>query len=141
LRGEVDRALNQVTLQVKYMARLPAQDHVGNLAYEALAVTNTLVYVLYEVNGATNAAARVFVFDHDLNPKPTSTVSHLEYRITDATSVEGNRFWVTNVFWPGASWKPGHCTLAERFGVGATHRTSRAVERLVELEITPHGLE
>jgi hypothetical protein len=140
LRGDVDDDLTEIKLDAGTKVPLPAQDHVGNLAYEALAVTDSSIYILYEVNGATNQKARVYIFDHELQPQGTTTVTHLEYRITDATAVEDNRFWVTNVFWPGDTWTPGHCPLADRFGLGATHSKSQAVERLVELEITSRGL-
>ena len=68
-------------------------------------------------------------------------LGHVEYRITDATSVDRNgRFWAANYYYEGDCWETDSCPMRERFGVGRTHRGRRTVERLVELQLTSTGI-
>lgn len=142
LRGRVVGALERIELDVERRVALAPQSEIGNLAYEALAVSGDRVLVFYETNGKNNPAPRVLAFDTDLRPAGEIPLGALEYRITDVTEVDaGGSLWAMNYYWPGADWQPGDCPLASRFGVGATHARSRAVERLVELRVTDRSVE
>lgn len=142
LGGRVVGALERIELEVERRVVLTPQADIENLAYEALVVSGDRVLVFYETNGKNNPAPRALAFDTQLRPAGEVALGTLEYRITDVTEVEADgRFWAVNYYWPGAEWQPGDCPLASRFGLGATHARSRAVERLVELRVTEHGVE
>lgn len=142
VRGRVVGALERIELEVDRRVMLAPQADIENLAYEALVVSGDRVLVFYETNGKHNPAPRALAFDTDLSPAGEVALGALEYRITDVTEVDADgRLWAVNYYWPGADWQPGDCPLAARFGVGATHRRSRAVERLVELRVTERGVE
>ena len=116
---------------------LPAQVDLDNIAYEALVVTDEGVFAFFEANGACNRAPEVHGFDLDLNPLADVDFDPLEYRLTDATSIDdGGRFWATNYQWEGTTWRVGSCPLTRRFGAGPSHQQSGTVERLVELKLS-----
>ncbi len=142
LRGRVRPGLSGIDLDVEGRAVLEPQSDIGNLAYEALAIHHGRVYVFYEANGAANPHPEVLVFDTELNRLDSVPLGHVEYRITDATSVDRNgRFWAANYYYEGDCWKTESCPMRERYGVGRTHQGRRGVERLVELQITSAGVQ
>ncbi len=138
LRGHaIGDPLESVVLDVSHRAPLRSQADLPNTGYEAIVVVGSRVLALYEANGELNRAPRVLVFDRDLTPRGELPITHIEYRVTDATSADADgRFWVTNYHWPGSPWQSGACRLTERFGQGETHARCRTVERLVELRAT-----
>ncbi|MCA9556675.1 MAG: hypothetical protein KC933_42015, partial [Myxococcales bacterium] len=111
-------------------ADLEAQNQIANIAYEAMVLTPDEVVVLYETNGEVNPDPRALVFTRDLVPRPAIHVAPIEYRVTDATTLDDrDRFWVINYHWPGAPWHTGACEITERYGQGASHARCRTVER------------
>jgi len=121
--------------------RIDAQADVPNMAYESLAVIGDEVYAFYEANGQVNAEPHAVVFDADLSHRRVVPLDAIEFRITDLTAPDADgHLWATNYMWEGASWQAGACPIAARFGLGETHRTSRTVERLVELEVDADGV-
>ncbi|MEM9069090.1 MAG: hypothetical protein AAGE52_11320 [Myxococcota bacterium] len=144
LQGRVDRRDegDLVTIDVAGAVRIHSQTEIDNLGYEAITLTPTEVVVFHEANGAANPRPRALRFDRDLKPIDSVPMAPLEYRVTDATSVDANgRFWVTNYFYPETEWTVGPCALRERFGDGDTHCVRPMVERLVELRNAPDGVE
>lgn len=120
---------------------LRPQTEIGNLAYEALTLQDDEVLLFYEANGAANETPRVLRFTKDLEPLPELPIAALEYRLTDATSVDSDgRFWVANYFYPGTTWCVGSCALRSQFGDGRTHAEHEAVERLIELRSDENGV-
>ena len=95
-----------------------------NYTHEALVVTDDEVWVLCELNGRRIVDRPLLArFDHDLQPLSPLQMPALEYRITDATSLdEQARFWVLNLFWP-----PDTATVEPQ-------RESGPVERLIPLK-------
>ena len=61
----------------------------------------------------------------------------IEYRITDVTKIEDNKFWAINYFFPRDSvlLRPSDDLLVQKFGEGESHLRSDRVERLIEFEM------
>jgi hypothetical protein len=99
---------------------------------------------IHEVNGhIINLAPLAHIFGaNDLQLLNTISFPHIDYRITDATSLdEAGRFWAINGFTlPTNPLGIGTEALAAKYGVGQTHRTSQAVERLVQFQYSSTGI-
>ena len=143
LSGEMSADGSALTLSPMQRAPVPVQATLGNMTDESLIIDGDRVLTLYEANGPgvnRNPVANVYSLDMEkLEPIPFPNV---EYRITDATSVdEAGRFWAINYFFPNDSMLlPASDPLVERFGEGATHQKANQVERLVEFQIEPDGI-
>ncbi len=137
LFGEIEPNLSAVTMNTANLVPISAQSSVGNMCEESLVVTGDGMFTIYEANGAgVNASPVVNVFDMSLAPVDPIPFANVEYRITDATELDGdNRFWAINYFYPGdEDLLPESDPLADEYGEGATHAASDGVERLVEFQ-------
>ena len=106
-------------------------------------VAGDRLVTIYEVNGAAiNPSPVAHLFDLGLAPAGTLPFPQIEYRITDATTLDGEgRFWAANYFFPGdIDLRTGIDPLAERYGWGPSHTPEGAVERLVEFQLTHSGI-
>jgi hypothetical protein len=136
--------LSGLRLYPTFRTPIPAQTSLINMTDEALVVAGDEVLTFYEANGRLiNAEPVVHRFDAaDLQPLGVLPMAHLDFRLTDATPLDAdNRFWVMNYFYPGDNLKLGPDPLAVQYGVGPTHRSHTAVERLVQMELTDQGVE
>lgn len=127
--------LSSLTLETSNVAHLPSQSGLGNKSDEALVVTPEGVLTIHEVNGAEfNPAPIVHRFAGDLTPLGTAPFPQIEYRITDATVLDGaGHFWAINYFFPGdEELATTSDPIAEQSGRGTTHTIRPQVERLVE---------
>jgi hypothetical protein len=135
--GRIASDSSIIHLDVDSVTQLPSQTKLSNMAYEALVAVEDGVLAIHEANGQNvNPNPKAYLLDAALRRSDPVPFPTLEYRITDATSVDAKgRFWVMNYFWPGEEdvLGPGPDTLAETYGVGPSHARSRVVERLVEL--------
>jgi hypothetical protein len=142
--GRIEPDLSAITLDTSILTEIEPQSKVGNMSDETLIVAGETLVTVYEVNGTRiNAQPVAHLFDLSLAPFGTVLLPNVEYRITDATALDGsNRFWVINFLFPGdrmlvAERDP----LAEQYGKGRTHQQSNAVERLVEFQYSESGIE
>ncbi len=137
--------LAEVRIVANTLAPLPAQTRIANLAYETLLVTERGVIALQEANGATvNPTPEAYLYDPALRIRDSLDVPTLEYRLTDATSVDAEgRFWGINYFYPGdyGTLRPGPDSLDLVFGEGPTHQRAAGVERLVEFRLDGDRIE
>ncbi len=134
--GQVIGTLDRLEIDPETIVAIPSRSGLGNMAEEALIVTDDAVLTLHEVNGAAlNASPVAHRFSLDLVPLGTIPFPALEYRVTDATSLdETGEFWVMNYFFPGdRNLKPDQDPLIETYGVGPTHSKQETVERMVAL--------
>ncbi len=124
---------------------IPPQTGIDNYSEESLLFFDGMLMTLYEANGRNvNEAPRVHRFDPQLNSLEAIPFPNIEYRITDTTSPDANgRFWAINYIFAGSIDKlePAPDPLVAQYGIGATHKESNMVERLVELQYTPAGVE
>ena len=133
--GTIAPDLSALALDPGTRPVIEPQAALSNMSDEALFVAGDRLVTIYETNGpAVNASPVAHLFDLALDPLGPIGFPNIEYRITDATSLDaGGRFWAINYFYPGdQKLQPGEDPLAERFGQGATHEQAEQVERLVE---------
>ena len=141
--GRMAPDLSSLILNPATRTEIVSQPEVGNKSEEALLVAGDRLVTIYEVNGAAiNPSPVAHLFDMQLAPAGTIPFPHVEYRITDATAVDGEgRFWAINYFFPGdTELLPAGDPLAERYGQGPSHAQSETVERLVEFQFSHSGI-
>lgn len=141
--GQMAPDLSSLMLDAATLTEIPAQSDSANKSDEALLVAGDRLVTIYEANGAAvNPSPVAHLFDLGLAPAGTIPFPQVEYRITDATTLDGEgRFWATNYFFPGdTELRPATDPLAERYGWGPTHTPEGAVERLVEFQFTHAGI-
>ena len=142
--GQIAPDLRALTLDTATLTEIPPQSEIGNKSDEALFVAGDRLVTIYEVNGASvNPSPLAHLFDTGLAPTGTIPFPQIEYRITDATALDGGgRFWAINYFFPGdTDLRTERDPLAERYGWGATYVPGGAVERLVEFQYAESGID
>lgn len=139
VNGRIAPDLSQIELNTANLVEIAPPVPLPNYSDEAMLVANGVVVTIYEANGYNiNPAAAAHQFSTDLEPLESLSFPAVEYRVTDATAVDGNgRFWVINYLYPGdiAKLDIAPDTIAERYGTGPSHAASQTVERLIELQI------
>ncbi|KFA91880.1 hypothetical protein Q664_19140 [Archangium violaceum Cb vi76] len=142
--GRIAPDLSALKLEASPMASLALPAKVSNAGFETLVVGGERLLALYEANGArVNQAPSAESFDRALSPSGKLTFPAIEYRVTDATSLDSEgRFWVMNYSFPGTShaYEPAPDPLMARYGTGPTHARKPQVERLIELQVQPTGI-
>ena len=144
--GTIEPDLSAVTLDLENRVELPPQTEFGNMAYESLFVAGDSLVALYEANGAAvNPEPTAYVVDMDLQTTETIPFTHVEYRVTDATTLDADEvFWAINYFFPGVErlvalqYGIDGVTLAERPPIqfylpGGDPRNWEGVARLGEV--------
>jgi hypothetical protein len=142
--GHLAPDLSVLKLEAASQVSLPLPSEVSNAGFEALVVSEDRVLALYEANGANvNRAPAAESFTRSLAPSGQLALPAIEYRVTDATSLDAaGRFWVVNYSFPGSAnaYKPAADPLVARYGTGPTHAQKPQVERLIELQVKPSGI-
>jgi hypothetical protein len=136
--------LSSIRLYPTVRSTIAPQMPILNLTDEALIVDGDRIITFYEANGMlVNPFNAAHVFDaDDLQSLGTLPLDYLDYRVTDASPPdEQNRFWVINTFFPGQLINLGPDPVSMRYGIGPTHQQYRVVERLVQMVLTPTGIE
>ena len=105
----------------------PAQ--IDNFSFESLTIIDGQLIMIYETNGS-KTIDRPFQYvvnlgDMDINKTP---FPNIDFRLTDATSVIDNKFWMINYYWTGDKE-----TLGVPNDVG--------IERLIEFKLGYNGIE
>ena len=141
--GAVAPDLAGVRLDLSTLTEIPQPIGSPNKSHESLLIARDQVVTIYEANGAAvNPAPVIHRFTLDLEFIGTLPLQSVEYRITDATSLDAAyRFWAINYFFPGESeLEPVVDPLAEIYGRGPTHAQYEHVERLVLLQLDAGGV-
>jgi hypothetical protein len=141
--GYISSDLSALVLDTTVLPQIQPQSTSDNKSDETLLVVDDTLVTIYEVNGTgVNTSPVAHLFDTALTPAGTIPFPHVEYRITDATSLDDkSRFWAINYFFPGDSdLLPEMDPLTDRFGEGATHAMYEPVERLVEFQYDETGI-
>ncbi|MEM7131785.1 MAG: hypothetical protein AAF702_36060 [Chloroflexota bacterium] len=139
--GSVEPDLSEIRIDYESYVEILAQADLSNQSDESLLASQGQLVTLYEANGVNiNPNPVAHLFDLGLDPMGTIPFPNIEYRITDATSVDSDgRFWAINYYFPRDMDKllvPDAEPLATRYGEGPSHAKLETVERLVEFQIT-----
>ncbi len=140
VKGTVSSEDTSIVLDANTLRKIPLNINLFNSSCETILNFKQNIVTIFEANGKNiNPNPLAYEFDNNLSfikflPFPT-----IEYRITDATSVDENgKFWAMNYFYPGDKnlLNPAEDSLKLKFGYGKTHFLSEAVERIVQLKIS-----
>lgn len=136
VRGTVGEAQADVKLDIATLTELEAPVNLHNHSFESVVCTDERVMVLFEANGRNiNQTPEVLVFDRDLTFIGGETFPPLEYRLTDATSIDvQGRLWVINYHFSGDTAKLDPAT--DYWGGVPDQDVKQGVEWLVELAWT-----
>lgn len=143
LKGTLAPDLSRFDLDVAGRATIGSQSNISNLSDETLLLVGGSVLTVHEANGAAvNPSPVAHRFGHDLVASGTVPFPRVEYRVTDATAIDGaSRFWAINYFWTGnTALVPDSDPIAETWGEGPTHASLQTVERLIELQYSGDGI-
>ena len=87
-RGLIDQDLSIMSIEPEVFQEIKPQAWFPNASEEAMLIHNNLVYTFFEDYGLhKNNNPVAHMFDLDLNELGTISMGHIEYRITDVTSV------------------------------------------------------
>jgi len=147
LRG-ADGGMTGVQIDASTAIDLPAPAPIANKAYEAIVDVEGGTLALFElttprfVEGPSGRWVADAAFDHAPDAVTPIEVAPIVGRWTDATTIDADgRFFVVNYVWPGDAAIRDDAVddaLARAWGIGASHLTSDAIERVVELHFDGH---
>lgn len=141
--GDMAPDLSGLSLDPEGVVSIPLPVQSGNKSYESLLLADDRVLAIYEANGlALSPEPAAAAFYLSLAPAGSVAFPQVEYRVTDATALDGQgHFWAINYFFPGEpELEPAADPLAQQYGQGETHQQYEYVERLIELEYTLSGI-
>lgn len=144
LSGTVKADLSRIELNLENVIVLAPQTRIMNQSYEAMVLSPNGIASFFEANGAeVNLAPEVLLHDVDLNPLATLKMPAIEYRLTDATTVNmSGEFWMFNFHWPGSKrLMPLVDPIAERWGEGPSQSQTDIVERILKFRIAGATVE
>lgn len=100
--GTLQRDPLRVQLDASRIVEIDGDSDRRNFSEEALVTLDDAVLTLHELNGRrVNPRRRAHHVGFDLERREALRMAAVEYRITDATSIDADgRFWVTNQYWP-----------------------------------------
>lgn len=134
--GEITEDMSAFQIQGDVVQAIEPQADLSNFSEEALLITEDGLLSFYEANGANvNSQPVAHLFNMETHPMGTIGFPTLEYRLTDASSLDmDGDFWVINYLYPGdlAKVDPAEDELRLKYSVGISHTQSATVERLVE---------
>lgn len=129
------------SLDPNSISQVPIKHNYFEMAGETLLIKDEKIYVIYEVNGKNrNSNPQVFVYDLNLKYLGAESFPSIEYRITDATSVNSeNKFWLINSFYPSEEYllKP----KADLFSPSVFQSRKLGVKRLIEMEFSDESIQ
>ena len=139
IKGEIDSLENRIILDKSSITEINHKLSLYNISDESILYFDDKIIPIFEVYGYNiNSHPKVPVFSTGFDLISEWKFPTVEYRITDATSVDDSgRFWAINYFYPGDNDKlnPAKDNLFEKYGIGESHKNYDPVERIVEFQI------
>ena len=142
-KPDLDTNRPSITLLTDSLTRIDSQTGIHNIGDEALLLDHQRVLSFHELNGPEHVGQPNV---HWLIPADRSTgllpFVGLPYRLTDVTALDDTkRFWAINYRYQNDKFLLAQeDPIAQRFGLGPTHRLEANVERLIEFKITDQGI-
>ena len=132
--GNINPNSYEINIGEKNIRKVNTPIQIDNLSFESIISHNKRLLILYEANGS-NLREDPYQLSMSVNDLSLARIKspNIEYRITDATKVINNKFWVINYYWPGdeKDLKPGLDMLKKT----KDSDTNQTIERLVEFKI------
>tara|TARA_X000000950_G_scaffold40516_1_gene44070 strand:- start:6822 stop:7763 length:942 start_codon:yes stop_codon:yes gene_type:complete len=137
--GSINPNSYEITILEKNIQKINTPIQINNLSYESIINHKNNLLLLYEANGS-NLRKDPYQLSISLNDFSLKKIkgTNIEYRITDATKVEKNKFWAINYYWPGdkKNLRPG----LDKLNKNKEINSDQTIERLVEFKITKKGI-
>ncbi len=137
--GIINPSSHEITILEKDIQKINTPIQIDNLSYESIVSHGNNLLLLYEANGSNlrKDPYQLLISLNDFSSKKIKA-PNIEYRITDATKVEKNKFWAINYYWPGdkKNLKPGIDKLSKNKKINS----EKTIERLVEFKIKKSGI-
>lgn len=144
IKGTIDSVNNEIVLDKQSITPVKNKLNFRNTSDETIIHYDNKIIPIFEVYGKNiHSEPKVPVYSPNLILTSELNFPNIEYRLTDATSVDSSgRFWAINYFYPGDQNKliPAADTLYKRFGIGKSHLKYDPVERLVQFKITENEI-
>jgi len=138
IEGKIDSNSFTIKLNKNKFIKVPAPTNIFNMSCETIASNNHRIIPIYEANGKNvNPSPKAYVYDENVKYLGNIHFPTIEYRITDATKIDGNgKFWAINYSYPGEEKKLNWADdlVAQQFGIGKSHINRKVVERLLEFQ-------
>ena len=137
--GNINPNSYEINILEKDIQKINTPIQIDNLSYESIISHKNNLLLLYEANGV-NLRKKPYQLSISLNDFSLKKIKgpNIEYRITDATKVEKNKFWAINYYWPGdkKNLRPG----VDKLGKNKKVNSEQTVERLIEFKIKRNGI-
>ncbi|MFL3007532.1 MAG: hypothetical protein ACJZ10_05985 [Candidatus Neomarinimicrobiota bacterium] len=137
--GSINPNSYEINILEKDIQKINTPIQIENLSYESIISHKNNLLLLFEANGS-NLRKDPYQLSISLNDFSLKKIKgpNIEYRITDATKVEKNKFWAINYYWPGdkKNLRPGLDKLSKTKKINS----EQTVERLVEFKIKRNGI-
>ena len=138
--GTIDPESYDIKIHNDNIKKVETPIQIDNLSYESIIIHKNNALLLYEANG-TNLQSDPFQFLISLNDFSSKKINfpNVEYRITDATKINKNKFWVINYYWPGD--KKNLNPSLDKLTNSKKVNFDQTIERLVEFKIKNNRIE
>ena len=139
VKGEIDEVNRIITFPENNIVKIKPPNYIPNACFESLTLKNDTLVVFYEANGKNvNKNPVALLYDLDLNLLKHIPIPSLEYRITDASVISNNCFYILNNFWSGDEkfYKPAADIFFKKFGLPKNMKDTKDVKRILKLRFT-----
>ena len=137
--GKIFGDLDSIVVTPSFKYAITSNSGLFNIGEESIINYNNEIICIHEANGKNNTMQHsAFVLNTADFTSTKIDFPVIEYRITDATSVDSlGNFWVVNYYYPGEEslLKPSNDYYSEKYGIGRTNYRFSPIERLIKLQI------
>lgn len=141
--GQIDLSADPPAIKLanKALTVIQSQSGIWNFSEETLILDKKNLIAIHESNNTIDKPYATSV-DTETGAQSKLDMASVAYRITDATALDKNKFWVLNYLWKDLEvLKHLPDPLAAQYAPGSSHRNSGNLERLVELRLSASGIE
>ena len=139
--GTIDPKSFEININERNIQKIDTPIQIDNLSYESVIIHENNLLILYEANGANlrKNASQLLMSLNDFSSKKIKG-PNIEYRITDATKINKNKFWAINYYWPGDKKKLKPSLDKILVNKSKKINTDQTIERLVEFKINDNEI-
>ncbi len=142
-RDQLNAEVPSISIRTDQIRYVESQSGMINKGDEAILLAGEQLISLHEINDPSKVEQPMGNRVHTKSGEQSQIpFSHLPYRLTDATAVDKrSRFWVINYKYSGDKFSRNvPDPLAQRYGLGRTHKQYYNAERLIEYRVTEQAI-